>query len=40
MAALATLEKEEGIKDTGADSTAVSTIEEDADGASIDTSAG
>ena len=38
-AALATLKEEEGIKDTGADSTAVSTIEEDAaGGACIDTS--
>ena len=40
MAALATLEEEEEIKDTGANSTAAATLEEDAGDACIDTSAG
>ena len=40
MAALATLEEEEEIKDTGVDSTAAATLEQDADGACIDTSVG
>ena len=40
MAALATLEEEEEMKDTGVDLTAAATLEEDADGACIDTSAG
>ena len=39
MAALASLEKEEEIKGTGADSTAASTLEKEEGGACIDTSA-